>query len=88
MEVGIRTRSNESEEAVEKLRVVGQSGQMVQLAHLAGDDAHSEAFAMDQVTKVPQGGEVLVKPVQGISTAADGDKGLRTLPNEGKDRFI
>ncbi len=88
MEVGIRTRSNESEEAVEKLRVVGQSGQMVQLAHLAGDDAHSEAFAMDQVTKVPQRGEVLIESIQRVAATTDGDKGLRTLPNEGKDRFI
>ncbi len=29
--------------------IVGQSGYPVELAHLAGDDAYPEAFAMDQV---------------------------------------
>ena len=60
----------------------------MELAHLAGDDAYPKAFAMDQVAQVTQSREVLVKSIQRISTAADGDERLLALPNEGKDRFV
>ncbi len=68
--------------------IVGQFGYPVELTHLAGDDAHPVAFAVDQVAQVTQGGEILIKSVQRISTTADGDKGLRALPDEGQDRLI